>query len=145
MAIAHGLPVTPARSVRESEWPVSVVTDVVAAVRADRDIDPVGTLAVIAAPESVPGLHESLAAEFGSVVGLGADGLVLPIVVLSPQESKGLEFDSVVLVDPTGIAAAERGASGLYVAMTRPTQRLTLVASGELPEGIDAGRVPVGS
>jgi DNA helicase IV len=145
MAIAHGLPVTPARSVRESEWPVSVVTDVVAAVRADRDIDPVGTLAVIAAPESVPGLHESLAAEFGSVVGLGADGLVLPIVVLSPQESKGLEFDSVVLVDPSGIAAAERGASGLYVAMTRPTQRLTLVASGELPEGIDAGRVPVGS
>jgi DNA helicase IV len=136
MAIAHGLPVTPARSVRESEWPVSVVADVVAAVRTDRDIDTVGTLAVIATPDSVPGLHEALSAEFGSLVGLGADGLALSIVVLSPQESKGLEFDSVVVVDPSGIAATERGAAGLYVAMTRPTQRLTLVASGELPEGI---------
>ena len=82
------------------------------------------------------GLHEALSAEFGSLVGLGADGLVLPVVVLSPQESKGLEFDSVVLVDPSGIAAMEHGAAGLYVAMTRPTQRLTLVASGALPEGI---------
>ncbi|MEO6944505.1 MAG: UvrD-helicase domain-containing protein [Lacisediminihabitans sp.] len=136
MAIAHGLPVTPARSVRESEWPVSVVTNVAEAVQADRDIDSVGTLAVIAAPDSVRGLHEALSAEFGSLVGLGADGLVLPVVVLSPQESKGLEFDSVVLVDPSGIAAMEHGAAGLYVAMTRPTQRLTLVASGALPEGI---------
>lgn len=138
MAIAHGLPVTPARSVRESEWPVSVVADVAAAVRADRDIDAVGTLAVIAAPDGVPGLHEALSAEFGPLVGLGADGLALPIVVLSPQESKGLEFDSVVLVDPAGIAATERGPAGLYVAMTRPTQRLTLVASGTLPEGVTA-------
>ena len=136
MAIAHGLPVTPAKSVRESEWPVSVVPDVVQAVRADRDIDTTGTLAVIALPASVPGLYATLSAEFGELVGLGADGLALPIVVLSPQESKGLEFDSVVLVDPSGIAATERGAAALYVAMTRPTQRLTLVATGPLPAGI---------
>jgi hypothetical protein len=115
---------------------VSVVTDVVAAVITDRGIDAEGTIAVIAAQESVPGLHEILIAEFGSLAGFGADGLSLPIVVLSPQESKGLEFDSVVLVDPAGIASTDRGAAGLYVAMTRPTQRLTLVASGELPEGL---------
>lgn len=136
MAIAHGLPVTPAKSVRESEWPVSVVPDVVRAVQADRDIDTTGTLAVITLPASVPQLYATLSAEFGELVGLGAEGLALPIVVLSPQESKGLEFDSVVLVDPSGIAATERGAAALYVAMTRPTQRLTLVANGPLPAGL---------
>jgi DNA helicase IV len=136
MAIAHGLPVTPARSVRESEWPVNVVSDVVQAVRADLAIDDTGTLAVIAMPEMISELHGTLAAEFGARVGLGADGLALSIVVLSPQESKGLEFDSVVLVDPLAIAATERGASALYVAMTRPTQRLTLVATGALPTGL---------
>ncbi|MEO7124163.1 MAG: UvrD-helicase domain-containing protein [Lacisediminihabitans sp.] len=136
MAIAHGLPVTPARSVRQSEWPVSVVSDVAQAVRDDLAIDHTGTLAVIAMSASVPALYAQLSAEFGDRVGLGAEGLVLPIVVLSPQESKGLEFDSVVLVDPTSIASAERGAAALYVAMTRPTQRLTLVASGPLPVGL---------
>lgn len=136
MAIAHGLPVTPARSVRESEWPVSVLPDVVQAVRTDRAVDEESLLAVIAADADVPGLYRMLSAEFGGLVGLGADSLALPIVVLSPQESKGLEFDSVVLVDPAGIASAERGAAALYVAMTRPTQRLTLVATGELPAGL---------
>jgi hypothetical protein len=45
-----------------------------------------------------------------------------------PATSKGLEFDSVVLVDPEGVrTGAARGAASLYVAMTRPTQRLTVV------------------
>ena len=136
MAVEHSLPITPARSVRESEWPVAVVTDVVEAVRTDLAIDDTGTLAVIATDAEVPVLHARLRAEFGDLVGLGADGLALPIAVLSPQESKGLEFDSVVLVDPSAIVAGERGASALYVAMTRPTQRLTLVASGALPTGL---------
>ncbi|WP_349904492.1 HelD family protein [Parafrigoribacterium humi] len=136
MAVEHALPITSARSVRESEWPVAVVTDVVEAVRADLAIDDTGTLAVIATDAEVPVLHARLRAEFGDLVGLGADGLALPIAVLSPRESKGLEFDSVVLVDPSGIVAGERGASALYVAMTRPTQRLTLVASGALPAGL---------
>uniref|UniRef100_UPI0032EE5CAA HelD family protein n=1 Tax=Parafrigoribacterium soli TaxID=3144663 RepID=UPI0032EE5CAA len=136
MAIAHGLPVTPAKSVRESEWPVVVKTDVVQAVRDDRAIDDTGTLAVIAGPERLAELYDRLAPEFGTLVGLGAEGLAKAIVVLSPQESKGLEFDAVVLVDPAGIASSQRGAAALYVAMTRPTQRLTLIADGELPTGL---------
>jgi DNA helicase IV len=136
MAVAHGLPVTPSRSVRESEWPIAIETDVLAAVRADRAIDENGTLAVIVPPEAVSSLFERVSGEFGALAGLGADGLVRPIVVLSPQEAKGLEFDSVVIVDPAAIAATERGAAGLYVAMTRPTQRLTLVSDGVLPDGI---------
>ena len=137
MAIAHGLPVTTSTSVRESEWPIEVMADVASAVRRDRELETNGTLAVIAVQREVHALHESLAAEFGELVGLGSEGLATPITVLSAQEAKGLEFDSVVIVDPSAIIAdTERGAAALYVAMTRPTQRLTLVSTGPLPAGI---------
>ena len=59
------------------------------------------------------------------------------ITVLSAQEAKGLEFDSVVIIDPTAIIAeSERGAAALYVAMTRPTQRLVFAEASELPAGL---------
>ena len=59
------------------------------------------------------------------------------VTLLTPPEAKGLEFDAVVVVDPAAIvAASERGAGALYVAMTRATQRLYLVTEGELPEGL---------
>jgi DNA helicase IV len=48
--------------------------------------------------------------------------------VLTAREAKGLEFDVVVLADPDAIVAeSPRGAAALYVAMTRPTQRLIVV------------------
>src|SRR5690606_18343226 len=71
MAIAHGLPVTVATSVRAGDWPIEVMTDVVAAVRTDREHPDAGTLAVIAVPSSVGAIHEALSEEF--TVGLGAD------------------------------------------------------------------------
>ncbi|TQL48429.1 DNA helicase IV [Homoserinimonas aerilata] len=131
-ALAHGLPVTPSSSVRASEWPVTVVDDVVAAVAEAREADAAGTIAVIVRPDSLRQVHDQLRQEFGGDVAYGEDSLLSAVVVLTAQESKGLEFDSVIIVDPTGIVAGEpRGASALYVAMTRATQRLTLV--GELP------------
>jgi superfamily I DNA/RNA helicase len=45
--------------------------------------------------------------------------------------SKGLEFDGVVVVDPEAIVRESPGATGmarLYVALTRATTRLTIVA-----------------
>nr|WP_042192165.1 ATP-binding domain-containing protein [Kibdelosporangium sp. MJ126-NF4] len=49
-------------------------------------------------------------------------------VVLTPGQAKGLEFDSVVVVDPDGIVASSpRGHNDLYVAMTRATHRLALL------------------
>ena len=51
------------------------------------------------------------------------------------SQAKGLEFDSVLIGDPAGILAeSPRGLSDLYVALTRATQRLGVVHSGELPE-----------
>jgi superfamily I DNA/RNA helicase len=107
-------------------------------VRIDRAADGAGgTLAVIVLEPEIRQLTDRLVAEFGDAVGLGSIGLVRDIAVITPQEAKGLEFDSVVVVDPVAIlAASERGAGALYVAMTRATQRLTLVAQGELPAGI---------
>ena len=132
-AIAHGLPVTPSRSVRESEWPIAMASDVVAAVHADRQLDASGTLAVIAPNAQVHSTHDRLRDQFGDDVALGSDSLMTAITVLSPQEAKGLEFDSVIILDPAGIVdESQRGAAALYVSMTRTTQRLTLV--GELPE-----------
>ena len=137
MAIAHGLPVTPSKAVRGSEWPIRVTDSLLEAVRFDREISTAGTLAVIAPTPKVRAAFDELRAIYGADVGLGGNGLRRAIDVLSPQDAKGLEFDSVVVVDPSGIVAeTERGAGALYVSMTRPTQRLTLVSTGELPDGI---------
>jgi DNA helicase IV len=64
----------------------------------------------------------------------GQDVLSAPVAVLTVADAKGLEFDSVVVVDPAGMLdESPRGASDLYVALTRATQRLGVVHTGELP------------
>lgn len=67
----------------------------------------------------------------------GGDPLRARVVVLSPREAKGLEFDVVVLADPA--AVGRRGAGDLYVAMTRPTRRLRVVSREPLPQGLVPG------
>jgi DNA helicase IV len=50
------------------------------------------------------------------------------IVVLTGIDTKGLEFDGIVVVDPDAIEAeSPTGRSTLYVVLTRATQRLTLI------------------
>ena len=48
---------------------------------------------------------------------------------LTPDLSKGLEFDLVVLVDPEGFGTGIEGAVDRYVAMTRATQQLVILTS----------------
>ncbi|MEV4706690.1 RNA polymerase recycling motor ATPase HelR [Actinoplanes sp. NPDC049316] len=48
---------------------------------------------------------------------------------LTPELTKGLEFDLVVLVDPHTYGTGIEGAVDRYVAMTRATQRLVLLTS----------------
>jgi DNA helicase IV len=53
---------------------------------------------------------------------------------LTPELSKGLEFDLVILVDPEKFGEGIEGAVDRYVAMTRATERLViLTSSGERP------------
>jgi DNA helicase IV len=48
---------------------------------------------------------------------------------LTPELSKGLEFDLVVLVDPAEFGPGTEGAVDRYVAMTRATQQLVILTS----------------
>jgi superfamily I DNA/RNA helicase len=90
-------------------------------------------MATGAASKGPPGVADP---EPPSLFHLNAQGTELRrhVVVLTVPEVKGLEFDSVVVADPAGIIAeSERGLSDLYVALTRSTQRLAVVHTGELP------------
>ncbi|CAO1650903.1 AAA family ATPase [Salinibacterium sp. NSLL150] len=145
VAVAHNVSITPSRAVRHSEWPVAVTVStpeqlaasVSAVVTADRAISHDGTIAVIVSDSLTATIVDALQQSFAGEVGEGAAGLNRPIAVLTPQESKGLEFDSVIVVEPQRIVEEiSRGAAALYVAMTRPTQRLAIVAAEGLPEGI---------
>jgi hypothetical protein len=49
---------------------------------------------------------------------------------LTPELSKGLEFDLVVLIDPEAFGKGIEGAVDRYVAMTRATQQLVILTSG---------------
>jgi DNA helicase IV len=62
-------------------------------------------------------------------VGVGDQAdLERPVVVLTVRQAKGLEFDTVVVVDPDRIVAeSPRGRSDLYVALTRATRRLGIL------------------
>jgi DNA helicase IV len=59
------------------------------------------------------------------------DDLWNGVPVLTPRESKGLEFDHVVVVEPALIELRE-----LYVALTRPTKTLVVVHARPLPPQI---------
>jgi len=66
-------------------------------------------------------------------------GLSEPLVLLAADAANGLEFDSVVVVEP-GVIAGEtsRGLRTLYVALTRPTQRLSVIHLSPPPAALAA-------
>lgn len=59
------------------------------------------------------------------------------VEVLTVEQAKGLEFDSVIIVEPAQIlAGSARGGRDLYVALTRTTNRLGVIHTGELPTAL---------
>jgi hypothetical protein len=69
-----------------------------------------------------------------------ATGLDTQVTVVPISIAKGLEVDGVVVVEPARIVESEmQGLRALYVALTRPTQRLTIVHAEPLPEPLAAG------
>jgi UvrD-like helicase C-terminal domain len=130
-------------AVRASGHEVEVVPaagDLVGGVMACvRDVLGSGIVGVIVPPSARAGL----------VAGLDAEGIAwspellpaaAPVVVLTPDDAKGLEFDVVVVVEPAAIVAeSEHGLRSLYVALTRCTSRLALVHAQPLPEVLGLG------
>lgn len=147
VARAAGLEVSHPKAVREGEHAPHLTVrpdgDVVGlaleAVDAERARVPEGLTAVIAPAHRTGELLAALRGRWGEA---RVDIAPLPgveIVVATPWETKGLEFDVVVLVAPERLVADARGVVGdLYVAMTRATRSLTVVS------GADAAALPAG-
>ena len=96
-----------------------------------------GSAAVIAADDQVAGLSAIL--DQAGLAHTVLDGYSdsQPLTVVPVTLAKGLEFDQVIVVEPTRIAASEaRGLHRLYVALTRAVSRLTVVHTGPLPEAL---------
>ncbi|HEY2764831.1 MAG TPA: AAA family ATPase [Pseudonocardiaceae bacterium] len=109
-----------------AELPDVVVAEVAAV--------PDGRVAVLAPAAQVAELGKLVEAGVPGAGGAADGDLDATVTVLSVAAVKGLEFDAVVLVDPAAILAeSPRGLNDLYVALTRATQRLTIVHPGELP------------
>ncbi|HIT76235.1 MAG TPA: AAA family ATPase [Candidatus Avipropionibacterium avicola] len=97
--------------------PVAIVPDAVA----DLSQQVEGTIGVVTAAAQ----HEATTA---AVAGLSDAGLRDRVAVVTAQQSKGLEYDAVVVLEPDRIVAeSPAGVRLLYVALTRPTQRLVTV------------------
>ncbi|WP_049793893.1 RNA polymerase recycling motor ATPase HelR [Hoyosella subflava] len=62
-------------------------------------------------------------------IDIGGAGTLSRVRLLTPELSKGLEFDLVILIDPNEFGTGIEGAVDTYVAMTRATQQLVILTS----------------
>ena len=93
-----------------------------------------GRLAVIAPDALITALTAAVPA---AIPGDKPESLDSAAALLTVSQAKGLEFDRVIVADPSGILAqSQNGAHDLYVAITRATHRLTVVYSGSLPPSL---------
>ena len=94
-----------------------------------------GSVAVVAPDDLADEVSDAMTAaglEHGRASNTGLDQslTVVPVSVV-----KGLELDAVVVVEPGRVVTdQEHGMRALYVALTRSTQRLSIVHADDLPE-----------
>jgi DNA helicase IV len=108
------------------------VLDEVRLLRGEMEAGSVAIVAPDAMCDDVSSALTTAALEHGraGIAGLDQSLTVVPVSVV-----KGLELDAVVVVEPSRIVSdQEHGMRALYVALTRSTQRLSIVHSDELPE-----------
>ncbi|WP_433621849.1 RNA polymerase recycling motor ATPase HelR [Nocardia sp. CA-120079] len=85
-------------------------------------------------PNAIAEFVRDEAGREGTSIVIGPPGV--PGTVAA-SETKGLEFDAVLVVAPERILAeGPRGAAELYVALTRATQRLGVLHQGPLPRAL---------
>jgi DNA helicase IV len=100
-----------------------------------------GTVGVLVPAELVEDVRAALAGDRIAFGEVGAGALDTPVTLLALQDAKGLEFDSVVVVEPARIVAQPpEGWRALYVALTRCTRRLAIVHREPLPEPLQGER-----
>jgi DNA helicase IV len=123
------------RSVFVDGGGAAVVADEVASVAASESSTVGGgTVAVVCVASMVESVRSALGRagiDFGEPSTRGLDA---PVTLVPVDVVKGLEFDSVVVVEPSAIVAESfNGLQALYVSLTRATKRLTVVHSSPLP------------
>jgi DNA helicase IV len=127
--------VPPARSLRrDGEASIEATLDTTAATVAavNTALEHPGSIGVIAADTEAQELHRALIA--AGLPASGPDTLGARLTVVPASTAKGLEYDHVVVVEPSAIVQAEpRGMNRLYVALTRAVSRLHVVHSLPLP------------
>jgi DNA helicase IV len=130
---ATGADVRPSDAVRQGRTEPALIdagpgaVPAAAAAEAARLAGEHGSVGVIVPDERVKAVRAALLA---TGVDVAAD-LGHNVTLLTATAARGLEFDAVVVVDPTAILAelpTPRGARSLYVALTRPTRHLSVVA-----------------
>ncbi len=97
-----------------------------------------GNIGVIVPDASVDDLARDISAAFPDRIASGDEpDLERSVAVLTVSQAKGLEFDSVIVVEPERIVAdSPRGHGDLYVAMTRATQRLGIIHCGTVLDAL---------
>lgn len=99
-------------------------------------------MGVIAHPDHWEALRGAFSAAGISWAESTSGELSNAINLVTPEDAKGLEFDSVIVVDPQRIIDMPHGLRLLYIALTRTTTRLDLVVPRDrLPE-ILTGHAP---
>jgi DNA helicase IV len=94
-----------------------------------------GSVAVVAPDSLCDEVSSALTAAGLDHGRAGSSGLDHALTVVPVSVIKGLELDAVVVVEPSRIVEAQQhGMRALYVALTRSTQRLSIVHHDELPE-----------
>ncbi|MGW6455624.1 HelD family protein [Streptomyces sp. NPDC055078] len=134
---------TEVSSVRESpgsleirEIPGDLDTAVVAACRDSLRHE--GSIGLIAADHRIPALAAALSSAGLWYLPPGSETTATSRLTLVPASlAKGLEYDYVVLADPTSLVTSEpderTGLRRLYVALTRAVSGLVVLHEGELP------------
>ncbi|PLS75311.1 MAG: helicase [Actinobacteria bacterium] len=94
-----------------------------------------GTVAVITAPSWFEALAAGLETKGIAFSRADRHGIESQVTLIPVGTVKGLEFDAVVVVEPARIVGeSAQGLRALYVALTRATQRLTIVHAEPLPD-----------
>jgi DNA helicase IV len=98
---------------------------------------PSGSVAVVAPDERCDEISDALNAGGFAHGRAATTGLDQSLTVVPVSVVKGLELDAVVVVEPVEIVGSdEHGLRALYVALTRSTQRLSVVHKQPLPDAM---------
>ncbi len=141
-ALPRFVPVADERGGGGSGAPLgAAVARVTADLVADGAVVPGGMSVAVIVPDAMAETVSAALSDAGVAHGRAStSGLDDQVTVVPVSLAKGLEVDAAVVVEPARIVASEQqGLRALYVAITRPTQRLVVVHAEPLPGALAAG------